>query len=402
MNKGFLNKLKYVRLDRDVINSLDIINNGNKSIKIKSNSRDIKILTSVIEPSDVIQTIHFVVSVDKKDIDLNYKIYFDEYNNDNIVDIKFYSDKDRWTISSNDLEYGKINTFELFKNTFVKSNIKIFLIEGSDKREIKKNGDKISFFVKKNIDYSILIKEGVYKQEIKLSNEKVISDDVLDFEISSKYKKGKAIFKFVNNTPMSKDLEINITGDITNKKILRRGYSEFFIEELVVINTYKSFMIYVNNKPYSVLVCNPDFFPSDIVKTNNGVRLNKTCKESLIIKTEDKETKVLPGTKDINMIWEGVKEFELLFNNVSLCKRKLNYERDLPKLYLLSNPMRIKLSKKSLQEIIVKFKGSDRKIIIPSGTVEYRLQGYSKGVISIDIDYVENASPDKKSYKLLS
>lgn len=401
MNKCFLNKSKCFRLKNDEMYSLPILNDTNNIIALESNSKDITILNNIIKPHKEIQIVNFTTNILIKNSKLSYKIF---YKTDELVfmDIEFLTNHDRWDIDNIDIEYDKINKFKLTQ--FIKkknSNAKFYLIENKNKTEIFLNDTILSFFAIKNKKYQILIKDGVYKQKINLTGNTIESINNENFEIKSNYNKGKLYLYVIKNRPISEDMGIVLSGDINKSTIIKSGEKSIGIEKNISIKSFQNLKLAINGVSYNHLVYNPDHFPSEITKTKKGIRFNKTCNENMILKIGDSDVSVLSGTKEIEKSWIGIKKISLIFNGYTICESTLNNDYDLPKLYILSNPIRLKLSNKSLQDVYIKLQRFDKKILIPSGNTETELK-LPKGIITLKIEYVENCICEKMLYRFVN
>jgi len=74
-------------------------------------------------------------------------------------------------------------------------------------------------------------------------------------------------------------------------------------------------------------------------------------------------------------------------------------EKYLPEMFIINNPLKIKLTHKYYEDVIVEFEDYNFKYNIPAGNTEVLINHKNKGIRILEIKNIENATYKKKKWK---
>lgn len=400
IKNGFISENIVIEYEDDKLYKASFYNKGNNFVNITS-SDNIQIVNSFkFKPSNLKQNVSFKL----------------------IGDIK----KPLYLIFNSNGKYTKLNINLKENNTFIlnkffiregdnyytiekKSNFldpKLILITNKGSRKLKYTQDVKNIYFKinavENLNYQIRIKDGLKTKKFKLkwySKEKTKSDFKYDLKIS--YQNGRIyiLLKSLNDT-LKSDLLLNVNGDLKEDFIWKKGEKEKTLSFPHQILKWENFSFNINGEFYNKTIINKKYFPTKIAKTKNGIRFEKPTPEELVLNIGDINYIVPAKVINYDINWEGKKMFKLYFKNVLLVRQKLKKEKYLPELYILNNPLRLKISHRYYDDVKVTFSDNDMKYVIPSGQTETLISHKNSGMRHLNINAVENAIPKMKTWKI--
>ena len=306
----------------------------------------------------------------------------------------------KFELSSNNIMLGINNIILSKKYDFKSPTIK--LISNNIKSDIDyvfldKKRLQLSFNVDKAREYKLYIKDGLKSETFNLKLNKEEQKNTLFFKVEEFYKKGKIYFTLISDTPMVKDYELSFEGDISKKVIWRAGETILNVNFVYQIIGFKLLNFKINGYKYTKFILDNSKFPSNLIKTKNGIRLNTHCIYDLKIKTNLEEAIIKKGNIESIINLDGVHYIQVYFKDKLLFEQYLKDSKFLPKLTITSNPLGIKLSQPYLEDVHIQLDNFDKMFTIPQGETFIEIPN-KKGLMKIVIKSVENAIFDKDTY----
>lgn len=417
MMNGFLSNKQIFKFDKKKTYKVPIFyKKGQTHVNVTS-SEGIDIKKSKMFISTKKQYVEFNIN-DKFDLNAEHFIKFNSKININIninydqTNIKFI--ENIFQLNSNSIDMGN-NNYNLYKSTKFKNPI-IILKSSTKKSKIKyilSNDKSLSFDLKidKKDDYTLIIKDGVKSQMINfdwvwVAQDKALNTDVIDFTVDTTYDSNSQKVKILltNKYPLYKNIDLEFTGNLNKEVVWKKGekIKEIFFQKQIL--KYEKLLFKINNNIYSKLAINPNFFPSKMSKTMNGIRFDKTLKRNLTLIVDnniDEKLTIQEKSIEYNINWEGKKNFKVYFDNILLFDQDINNGKYLPDLHLVNNPLKAVISHPYYEDVLIEFKGIDKKYIIQAGKTEVELDFKTPGIRKITILNIENAKPIRKNWKLI-
>jgi hypothetical protein len=250
-------------------------------------------------------------------------------------------------------------------------------------------------------DYKLIVKDGLKSQtfDLEYTTETNFTKE-FSYSIEEYYKKGKMFFTLKSEVESSEDLTITFEGDLNKSVIWKKGNKEVKVNFVKQVIGYDVLKFNINGKPYVKTIINPERFPNNLIKTKDGVRTDKHCQHTLVLKTNVGEFIINSGETSIDLNLESITYMKLYFRDKLLFEQYIKKDKFLPKVSIVDSPLRIKLNQPYYEDVTVTLKGNNKKFVIPQGTTSVTLP-YKKGLRKFVIESVENAKFDKSEFTLL-
>ncbi len=250
------------------------------------------------------------------------------------------------------------------------------------------------------------IKKGTKKAHIKIIDG--LSEGIINLKYSHGLKKSTSDFFdiktdyisdkihiYLKRTVASLDVPINIEGDFNKNVIWKSGSKKLDISFPHLIKGNKTFVFKINGTNQTIKIYNREDFPKNIIKVNNGIKLNKSCSYDLRVLTKNKEYSIKKGESFLYEDFSDLEEISVFIEDFFLFKQTVRKNNYYPFLTILEKPLRVKISQPYYEEIKFKFKNDACVYIIPQGQTEATLTT-EKGIRILEFEFVKNASYEKK------
>ncbi len=310
---------------------------------------------------------------------------------------KFQLNTDTISIGFNQITISKDKEF---KNPIVK------LVSNGSKEvipfiQLDNNNIQINLNIENIQDYKLLIKDGLKKLTLPLIlDSSIVKDNSLKFNITETYKKGKIFFNLKNDTALLKDYTLKIDGELNKTIIWKKGTKEVNVNFVHQVIGFKQLKFNINGVNYVKTIINPEKFPSNVIKINNGIRINTTCSYDLVLKTDIDEQIIKGGTFNVSLNLDNIKWMKLYFRDKLLFEQVLSKKKFLPKITISDNPLKVKLSQTYYEDVHIKIEGFDKKFVIPQGSISAEIP-LKKGLRKLVIENAMNAVYDKDTFIIL-
>jgi hypothetical protein len=400
IKNGFIKENTSIEYEEDKIYKIPFYNKGQHFVNITSSSNITIVDGFKFKYSNLKQHVSFKITGD-----ITQPLYLN-YNSEGKYTKIYINIKETNTFSLNKsfIKEGQ-NIYVIKKNSQFKSP-KVILQTNKGSRTVKTDVfyDEVKFKInasEKGI-HKIRIKDGLKTKQFVLNwGGKQKSEDVIDYDIKYSYASGKIkmILTSKNRTPKS-DFVLSVSGDLNDDFVWKKGNKTKEIIFAHQILKTKILNFNINGMSYTTNIINKSYFPSKIAKTKNGIRFEKPTPEEMILKIDDVTYTVPPKVMNYDINWEGKKMFKLYYKNILLVRQKLTKEKYLPELYVVNNPLKIKLSHRYYEDVKVTFADSESKYVIPAGQTEVLIQHKNVGMRHLSITYVENAIPKMNTWKV--
>ena len=310
---------------------------------------------------------------------------------------KFELDRTNVQLGENSIIISKKSDFKKPVIKLVSNNLK----EVIDYNFTSSNSLEINFDLDAKREYKIIVKDGLKSQTFELLFTSIVeTNNNIDFDIETNYKKGKIFFKLKNITELVKDFQVAFQGALNKTVIWKKDTKEVsvnFVKQIIGFDTLK---FTINGKQFIKTIINPERFPSALIKTNDGVRTDKYCQYDLVLKTDTSEHVLKGGESTIRINLDTVQYMKLYFRDKLLFEQYLKRDKFIPTVSIVDSPLRIKLSQPYYEDVTVSLKGIDKKFLIPQGTTSIAIP-YKKGLRKFVIENVHNAKISKSEFTLL-
>ncbi len=253
------------------------------------------------------------------------------------------------------------------------------------------NKYRINLFIKDDIieEYKPLyfIQENNFESNLNLD----------DLKISHSFTKDKIFFNLKRSIKLNKDTSIKFEGDLNKTVFWRQDTKEIDIHFPYQIKGFTNLTFKINGVLKKIKVFNKEDFPRNLIKVKGGIKLNKVCEWDLRIVTETSEWVIKKGEVFLYLDINNNETFKVYIDDYLLFEQKILTSTYLPKLTILENPLRVKISQSFYEDIILKFKNKPDRIIIPQGQTEIPLS-YEKGIRILEIEEIINAICDNSTW----
>lgn len=310
----------------------------------------------------------------------------------------------KFILNSEKIKIG-INKITICKKSDFKAPI-VKLVSNNNKSIIPHtiidaNNIEIIFEVISIMDYKIIITDGLKNMTIPLTLDSLdTKDSAVNFTIDEFYKKGKIYFKLRNQNILTTDYNINISGDLNKNVIWKKNTKDIDINFVHQVIGFKTLNFTINGIKYTKTIINPEKFPNNLIKINNGVRINTSCLYDLVLKTDIDEQIIKAGSFNANINLDNIRWMKLYFRDKLLFEQRINKDKFLPKIIITDNPLRVKLSQTYYEDVHVKIEGFENMFVIPQGDISANIT-LEKGLRKIVILDAMNATFDKDTFIML-
>lgn len=303
---------------------------------------------------------------------------------------QYFIRKTKYSLDKKTVTIG-YNEIFITKKTFFKTPI-VKLISNNIKSDVyyeilNMSKIKVNFNLDTKKQYKLSIQDGLKTEIFDLDFTDVIIEDKLDLDFDVNYKNGKLFFKLFSN--ITKDTTITFEGDI-NKTIIWKPNTDLNVNFVYQILGFKMLNFKINNIEYKKLIIDRDKFPNAIIKTTNGIRIDKVCQYDLMIN----DTLLKAGETTIKT---NSNTFKVMFKDILLFEQTITTKFQ-PIVTLVNNPLRLKLNQPYYEDVSVVL--NDVKYIIPQGKLFIEIP-YKKGIRKFTISDVVNANVIKKDYIII-
>lgn len=309
-----------------------------------------------------------------------------------------------YNINNNIINIGD-NMINITKNYYF-SNPEFFLDINNKKFRISSNKIsnteyQIKFYLSNKAKTKLLIRDGIIEEYLVLYH---IQEDsyepntnIDDIKINAYFLKDKIFLQIKKPLPLKKDTSLKFEGDINKTVFWRQNTKEIEISFPYQVKGYTTLTFKLNNIIKKVKVFNRDDFPKNLIKIKGGLKLNKICDWDLRLVTETKEWIIKKGDAFIYFDIESNETFKVYIDEYLLFEQKILASSYLPKITLLEDPLRIKLSQPFYENVVVKFKNINERWVITQGKTEVIIN-CDKGIRLLEIEDISNAISDNKSW----
>lgn len=260
---------------------------------------------------------------------------------------------------------------------------------------------ELEFLLTNKARTKLFIKDGLIEEYIPLY---YIQEDnydpninLDDLKINTSFIKDKIFLNIKKSLPLKKDTSLQFEGDLNKIVFWRQGTKEIDINFPYQVKGYASLTFKINGVVKRIKIFNREDFPRNLIKVKGGLKLNKVCEWDLRLVTETTESIIKKGEVFIYMDILNNENFQVYIDDYLLFEQKILSSTYLPKLTVLENPLRIKLSQPFYEDVVVKFKNRAERWVIPQGKTETNLS-YDKGIRLLEIDEISNAICDNSSW----
>ena len=365
MRNGFLYEKVILPYKKGKNFKVPLYHNKGTSVTI-FHSNELKAKKKRFSSSKNKQYVEFKINQDL-DLDNNY---FLEYNDNAVIKrVEIVFIKGDFYLDNNNIKKG-VNSFHLSKAKDFK-NPTIILKSSKTKTKIEYNNvdsSTISFDlnIKKKDTYSLLIKDGVKSDSIDLGwvGKEYNHANVLDFKIDLSYNKNNQKVRafLTNRFPLQEDKILRFTGSLDKEVIWKKGKKEkeIFFQKQILKHEKLNFNI--NNYVFSKTLINSNFFPTKIVKTSKGIRLEKMSNVMLYLFVDGEKFTIPARTLEYELNWEGTKNFKLYYDDYLLTESNFARVKYIPELTIKSDPLKAELTHSYYEDVEITFKNIDKKI----------------------------------------
>ncbi len=270
-------------------------------------------------------------------------------------------------------------------------------IEINNYKKINDSTFEINFITSNKAKTKLLIKDGITEEYIPLyfiQEENYDSNlNLDDLKINTSFIKDKIFFKIKKSLPLKKDTSLKFEGDINKTIFWRQNTKEIEINFPYQVKGYTTLIFKINGVVKRIKVFNIDDFPRNLIKVKGGLKLNKFCEWDLRVVTDTKEWIIKKGEIFLYLDLNENETFKVYIEDYLLFEQKIISSTYLPKLTIIDEPLRLKLSQAFYEDIFVKFKNKNERWIIPQGQTEINLN-YDKGIRLLEIEEIHNAVCD--------
>jgi hypothetical protein len=215
--------------------------------------------------------------------------------------------------------------------------------------------------------------------------------------LKSSYYKDKIFLNFKKELPINKDFYLNFEGDINKSIMWKSDLKEIEISFPYKIKGFTTISFKINGILKKIKVYNIDDFPKNLIKIKGGLKLNRICDFDLRLISDASEWVIKKGESMVYLDMIQHENFKVYIDDYLLFEQKIIYHNFLPKLTILNEPLRIKISQSFHEDVSIKFKNKKEIWIIPQGKTETFLT-YDKGLRLLEIENVKNAICENSSW----
>lgn len=257
---------------------------------------------------------------------------------------------------------------------------------------------KINFNISNKGKTILIIKDVDVEEEYKLIFDYNIDNFIKqpEYNLEYFYNKDKVYLILKSHYPLKKDIDLKFEGDFNKIVYWRKDSKKIEISFPYQILGISLINFKLNNKLYKIKVINKEDFPKNFILVKGGIKLNKPCNFNLIIKTNKKEFEIKKGEIYLILDFDEIDNLKLYFEDIFIFEQKIVNIKYLPKITILENPLRIRISQIYYADVKIKFKNKEDIWIIPQGKTEVYLN-YSSGIKLLEIEEIINASCDNNS-----
>jgi hypothetical protein len=274
-------------------------------------------------------------------------------------------------------------------------------IQINDNKKINDNVFEINFTLTNKAKTKLLVKDGITEEYIPLyfiQEQNYDSNlNLDDLKFNTSYVKDKIFFNIKKSLPLKKDTSLKFEGDINKTIFWRQNTKEIDINFPYQVKGYTTLTFKINGVLKRIKVFNVDDFPRNLIKVKGGLKLNKSCEWDLRVVTDTKEWVIKKGEIFLYLDINENETFKIYIEDYLLFEQKILSSTYLPKLTIVDEPLRIKLSQAFYEDVSVKFKNKNDRWVIPQGQTEINLN-YDKGIRLLEIEEIHNAVCDNLTW----